>query len=362
MALDIPAYRLLSQRLTQDKFDDPAKVVDWLGAVQSQDYAGAKWAIGLRTNGLTEADVERALAEGSILRTHVMRPTWHFVTPKDIRWILALTAPRVRALLAYNDRQLELDRVILKKSSDVLAKTLRGGKQLTRAELGFSLQKNKINTDDLRLTQLMIHAELDAVVCSGPRRGKQFTYALLEERVPPARLLEREEATVELAQRYFTSHGPASLKDFVWWSGLSAADAKFGIETIKPEFEQETLNGETYWFKGPLNKVKTTGARAFLLPNYDEYTVGYTDRSAIFDPSHTDKLDARGSVLAQHVVLTAGRLVASWKRTLQKNAVALETTPFIVLKKTEMKAIIQAAERYAMFLGLPFTLTFGEAK
>jgi hypothetical protein len=143
---------------------------------------------------------------------------------------------------------------------------------------------------------------------------------------------------------------------------LSTTDAKFGVETIKPEFEQGTLNGETYWFKAPMNKVKTTGARAFLLPNYDEYTVGYTDRGAIFDSAHTDKLDSRGSVLAQHVILTAGRIIASWKRTLQKNAVVIETKPFIALKKSEMKAIIQSAERYATFLGLPFQLTFGETK
>jgi len=361
MTLDIPVYRLQNQRLTQDKLDDPAAVVDWLGAVQSQDYAGGKWAIGLRTKGIAELDVERAFAEGSILRTHVMRPTWHFVTPKDIRWMLALTAPRVRALMAYNDRQIELDKITIKKSHDILTKTLQGGKQVTRVELGSALQKNKINTDDLRLTHLVMHAELEGILCSGARQGKQFTYALLEERVPPAKMLEHQEAIVELAKRYFTSHGPATLKDFIWWSGLSAMDAKFGIETIKSEFENETVNGETYWFSGSRSNVKNTGARAFLLPNYDEYTVGYTDRSAIFDSSHTDKLDSRGSVLAQHVILTAGRIVATWRRTLQKNSVAIETTPFMLLKKTEMKAIIQAAERYGIFLGLPFTLTFGEA-
>src|SRR6266545_102782 len=193
MTLDITSSRLHNQRLSQSNFQNPADVVNWLGAVQSQDFAGAKWAIGLRTNGLTEADVERAFADGSILRTHVMRPTWHFVTPTDIRWILALTAPRVSALLAYNDRQLELDKVTLKKSNDVLAKTLQGGKQLTRDELGSALQKGKINTDDLRLTHLVMHAELDGVVCSGARRSKQFTYALLEERVPPAKVLEHDE-------------------------------------------------------------------------------------------------------------------------------------------------------------------------
>lgn len=360
MSFDIPAYRLSNQHLLQSEFTNPVDVVSWMGAVQSQDFAGGKWAIGLRSKGLTESDVERAFAEGSILRTHLMRPTWHFVTPTDIRWMLALTAPRVRSLMAYNDRQWGLDRTIINKSNEALTKTLRGGKQLTRTELATALQKNKINTDDLRLTQLMIHAELDGVVCSGARQGKQFTYALLEERVPPARFLEHDEAVVELAKRYFTSHGPATLKDFVWWSGLSASDAKRGLETIKSEFENEAIDGETYWFVASAVSSTKGSVRAYLLPNYDEYTVGYTDRSAIFDSVHSDKLDSRGSVLAQHVILTAGKIVASWKRTLQKKSVEIESKPFVTLRKSEMKAIIQAAERYANFLNLPFSLDFKE--
>src|SRR6266496_1668300 len=360
MTLDITSYRLHNQRLSQTSLTNPAEVVNWLGAVQSQDFAGAKWAIGLRTNGLTETDVERAFADGSILRTHVMRPTWHFVTPADIRWLLALTSPRVRALLAYNDRQLEIDKVTLKKSDDVLAKTLQGGKQLTRLELGEALQKNKINTDDLRLTHLVMHAELSGVICSGARQGKQFTYALLEERVPPAKMLEHDEAVMELARRYFTSHGPATLKDFIWWSGLSSVDAKRGLEGMKSQLDHEDFDGESYWFVPTIIKPIKGSPKAYLLPNYDEYTVGYTDRSAIFDTAHTEKLDSRGSVLAQHVILSAGQIIASWKRTLQKKSVVIESKPFIELKKSEMKAIIQAAERYANFLNLPFSLDFEE--
>ena len=361
MALNIPSSRLYNQRLSQTDLTDPAAVVSWLGAVQSQDFAGAKWALGLRTNGLIESDVDRAFAEGAILRTHVLRPTWHFVTPTDIRWMLALTAPRVRALMAYNDRQLGLDKTILKKSGAVIRKTLEGGKQLPRLELGSALQRNKINTDDLRLTQLVMHAELDALICSGARQGKQFTYALLEERVPPARMLDWEEAAAELARRYFRSHGPATLKDFAWWSGLGAADVRQGLEWIKPELAHEVLDGDSYWFVDSGLQAKSA-AKAYLLPNYDEYTVGYTDRSAIFDPVHSDKLDARGSVLAQHVVLTAGRIVAAWKRTLKKNSVAIEVYLFTELKKREMHALIEAAERYATFMGLPFELTIEAAR
>jgi hypothetical protein len=362
MTLDIASYRLQNQHLSQADLQSPAEVVNWLGAVQSQDFAGAKWAIGLRTSGLSEADVERAFADGSILRTHVMRPTWHFVTPEDIHWMLALTAPRVRTLLAYNDRRLELNRAIINKSNKILTKTLQGGKQMTRLELGSTLQSQGINTDELRLTHLMIHAELDAVICSGGRRGKQFTYALLEERAAQNKTLERQAAVAELTRRYFKSHGPAALKDFVWWSGLSVVDAKLGIEAIKSEFDHEIRKGETYWFTGTYSRDKKTGSKAYFLPNYDEYTVGYTDRSAIFDAAYTNKLDSRGSVLAQHVILTAGQIVASWKRELKKNLVEIEVKPFRRLRKSEMKTVIQAAERYALFLGLPFALTFEEAQ
>ena len=360
MTLDIASYRLHNQHLSQADLHSPAEVVSWFGAVQSQDFAGAKWAIGLRTNGLSETDVERAFTDGSILRTHILRPTWHFVTPTDIRWMLALTAPRVRALLAYNDRRLELNRGIINKSNKVLTKILQGGNQLTRLELATTLQSQGINTDELRLAHLMIHAELDAVVCNGARRGKQFTYALLEERAPQNKTLEHQEAVVELARRYFRSHGPAALKDFVWWSGLSVADARLGIEAIKPEFDHEIRNAETYWFTGTYSKDKKRGSKAYFLPNYDEYTVGYTDRSAIFDTSHINKLDARGSVLAQHVILTEGQIVSTWKRTLKKNTVEIEVRAFRELRKSEMKAVIQAAERYALFLDLPFSVTFEE--
>lgn len=360
MAFTITSYRLHNQRLSETEFTNPVDVVNWFGAVQSQDFAGAKWAIGLRTKGLSEADVEQTFANGSILRTHVMRPTWHFVTPADIRWMLTLTAPRVGALMAYNDRQWKIDKATIKKSNDVLAKTLQGGKHLTRNDLATALQNNNIDTDELRLTHLVMHAELDCVVCSGTRQGKQFTYALLDERARQAKMLEHGEARVELARRYFQSHGPATLKDFMWWSGLSSADAKHSLEGINSLLDHEEIDGESYWFIPTIIKPIKGSPKAYLLPNYDEYTVGYTNRSAIFDTAHTDKLDSRGSVLAQHVILSAGQIIASWKRTLQKKSVVIESKPFIALNKPEMKAIIQAAERYASFLNLPFSLDFEE--
>jgi hypothetical protein len=330
--------------------------VEYLGAVQAQDYAGAKWALAQRLqNAPTDAAIEEALNGGKILRTHVMRPTWHFVTPTDIRWMLDLTAPRVKVAMAHMDRQLGLDKSILKKSNNTLRKALQGNRQLTRAELVPILKKAGIAVDGYRMGQLMGHAELDQVICSGGRQGKQFTYALLEERAPQARSLGREKALEELSRRYFKSHGPATLQDFVWWSGLTTTDARQGMEAVRSELEQETITDQTYWFSAP-TASKGSLSSAYLLPSYDEYTVGYKDRRAIFDGSHVDKLSAfRESILTQVIVLD-GQVAGTWKRTLKKREVVVELAPFAVLNKSQNQAVIAAAQRYGEFLQLPVVL------
>src|SRR6266704_5397496 len=215
----IAQQRLHNQHITQRTLETPQALVEWLGAVQAQDFAAAKWALGLRLHGVTDDDIEQAFTNGAILRTHVMRPTWHFVSPADIRWLLALTAPRVHQTLAYYNRKLELDDAVFRCTNAMLANALQGGKQLTRDELVFALQQAGIATEgEQRVTHIMMRAELDGVICSGARRDKQFTYALLAERAPHARMLARDEALAELTTRYFMSHGPATIQDFVWWS------------------------------------------------------------------------------------------------------------------------------------------------
>ncbi|MBI3168714.1 MAG: AlkZ family DNA glycosylase [Chloroflexi bacterium] len=355
-SFNIANLRLHSQRLTTTIFKNPSDVVGWLGAVQSQDYAGAKWALGQRIKNATDEAIEEAFNAGAILRTHVMRPTWHFVKPEDIRWMLALTAPRVHALSATYYRKLELDNATFRRSNTVLIKALQGGIQLTRAELTSALKQNGIISDDLlRFTYLIIHAELDGVICSGARRGKQFTYALLDERAPHTLTLEQDAALAELAKRYFVSHGPATLNDFVWWSGLTVADARKGLDSIRSEFISEVEDRQTYWFTDfALPKVSTP--MVLLLPNYDEYTVGYTDRSAIYDTQHNQKLDSRGNFLFNNVVVVNGQVVGTWKRTLKKSEVFIEFVLFRKLTKVENHAIADAAERYGKFLGLSVSL------
>jgi len=213
---DLVRRRLTNHRLERSEFRKPADVVQWLGAVQAQDYAGAKWALGLRAKGLTDADVDRAFDEGTILRTHILRPTWHFVTPADIRWMLALTFRRVHAANAHTYREFELNASVFRRSRKAIERELRGGKDRTRAELASVLRRAGIAAKGIRLAALMIDAELEGVIVSGPRRGTQFTYALVEERAPRGRTVDREEALAELTTRYFSSHGPATLRDYAW--------------------------------------------------------------------------------------------------------------------------------------------------
>ena len=205
---DIARLRLINQHISAPRFSEPAKVVEWLAAVQAQDFEGAKWSLGLRMLGAKDGGIEQAFSEGAILRTHLLRPTWHFVTPTDIRWMLALTALRVHQANAYMYRKLGLDNAVLKRSNAALATSLPE-KQLTRDELREVLQRAGIQVDgEFRMGYLLMRAELDGIICSGGRRGKQFTYALFDDRVPPSQPFRRDEALAELARRYFRSRGP----------------------------------------------------------------------------------------------------------------------------------------------------------
>ena len=282
----------------------------------------------------------------------MLRPTWHFVAPADIRWVLALTAPRVQAVNAYMYRKLEMDNALFKRSNTALTKALRGGKELTRVELASALQQAGIPTvGELRMGYIMMRAELDAVVCSGARRGKQYTYALLEERVPPVKKLDRDEALVELIKRYFTSRGPATMNDFVVWSGLTMADVKKGIEMLKPALEHQVIDGQTYWFTELTPPKIGPSKTAHLLPIYDEYVMGYKDRSAIFGALKKEQINA-GSIAFDNIIVIDSMVVGSWKRTLSKTEVLVETNFNIPLTKTVQQAVAAAVERYGKFLGL----------
>jgi hypothetical protein len=349
--------RLRNQRLIGRPFTTALEVVRWLGAVQAQDYTGAKWALGQRVKGCRDADVEQLCQDGRILRTHVLRPTWHFVLPDDIRWMLALTAPRVRAAMAYYDRKLALDDAVYGRSQEVMVRTLAGGQARTRQELGRAHAAAGIEASGQRLGHLMMRAELDAVITSGPRRGKQFTYALLDERAPSGRRLARDEALAELAGRYFASHGPALPGDFAWWSGLTVGDARRGIASASPRLASATVDGKTYWFAPGAVRGGARGTPSVhLLPNYDELVVAYRDHAPSLAPGVAPKLRARPEAVANHLVVVDGRVVGGWRRREAKGAMTVETMLVTRLDGRARAALAAAAARFQAFLGLPVRL------
>jgi hypothetical protein len=360
--IDLVADRLSNQRLSRTEFRTAVDVVAWHGAMQSQDYAGAKWAIGQRARRLADADIERAFNAGEILRTHVMRPTWHFVAPADIRWMLTLTAPRVHAVMAYYNRLHELDAKLLKRSRSVFEKSLREGSHLTRTELAGALSRAGIEASGARLGHIMMHAELEQVICSGPRRGKQFTYALLAERAPQAKVLEPDDALAALTSRYFASHGPATIRDFSWWSGLTTREVKRGIEIAKPALASETTDGCTYWFARSRPARRTEPAPVYLLPNYDEYGIAYKDREALVDATITRPASVAygqvGYVELPHLLIVDGKWTGSWKQTVTATAVRVDVKPARPLTKDERRAVVAAADRYGEFLKVPATVAW----
>lgn len=368
--MDLLDDRLAAQCITSSPFAAPRDVVEWLGAMQGQDYAGTKWAVALRCSGerVAENDVERALAEGSILRTHLMRWTWQLVLPRDVRWMTALVAPRLLARVAKRHQGLGLDAATIKKSNTVLDKATRDGQCRSRDELAFLLARAGIPTENERLSHLLGRAEIDGILCSGPRRGKQFTFAHLDDRAPlEGRPPPREASLAELARRYFRSRSPATLADFVWWSGLTVADARTGLDGVRPSLVSERRGSVTYFRceerprtrtiarsparsrSGP--RVRADAQDAVLLPPFDEYLVAYRRREELLDPRQAKRLNAGGGMLNPSVVV-AGKVAGTWRRELAPGAVVMAIDLFATPSAAVRRTVIRAAERYAAYLGL----------
>jgi len=329
--------RLHSQLLADNARDAPHDVVAHFGAVQAQDYLGMLWALGVRTRGAAEGDVERAIAERRIVRCWPMRGTLHVVAAEDVRWMLELLAPRVLARnRARIERDFELDAKTLRRARTLVERVLRGGRTLTRAELYAVLEKGGIAAGAGRGLHVLFTLAHERVVCFGPRQGKQPTFVLLDEWIPASPPKPREEALAELARRYFTSHAPASVGDFVWWSGLPVKEAKEAI----------ALSGASLDGDGSA----ATPPSVHLLPPFDEYTVAYKDRAAILDPAFARRLNSGGGML-NAVVVVNGRVAGNWKRTIIRDSVAVTASPFHALTKRETCAVEREAARYAAFLG-----------
>jgi hypothetical protein len=346
----IASHRLINQQIAGTNFTEPEQIVQWLGAVQAQDYPMSKWAIGLRLPDGTNEMVEKAINKGAIIRTHILRPTWHFVAAADIHWMLTLTSPHIKRIAASMNRNLELTDKTLKKTNSLLTKSLTGNNHLTRQELMKIVNKAGIPTDTLRAAHIMFAAELDGLVCNGPIRGKEFTYALLSERITvPPQNYSREEALSLLAKRYFTSHGPATIHDMAWWSGLNLKDVQQGLDLCKSELASQIIDGKTYWFVESNALPTKTKNSLHLLPAFDEFLVGYKDRTASLPVAKTrDVITVNG--IFKPVVVVNGKVEGFWKREINKGITRLSLDLFDPSYRLQKKTLGLALSKYSGFL------------
>lgn len=347
---EITHHRLRNQQIALTTCHTPEKVVAKLGAMQAQDYGGALWAIGLRLPKATEVEVEKAIARRAIVRTWPMRGTLHFVAAADVHWMLKFLTPRIVAGAARRREQLELDDATFVRCEKVFVRVLQGGNQFTREEMFASLERAKIAVDNHRGYHILWRLAQERLLCFGARQGKQQTFTLLDEWVPAPSKLEREAALAELARRYFTSHGPATLQDFVWWSGLKVSEAREGLETVSPRLIKEIVDGKVYWMPPDMLASSRASTDIYLLPAFDEYMLGYQDRSAALEPRHARKIVPGGNGMFLPTIVSNGRVVGTWKRTLKKKTVVVTPSPFTSLTKAETRAVASVAERYGQFL------------
>lgn len=348
---EIALQRLVNQQVARPAFAHPSEVVAWLGAVQAQDYLGALWAVGLRMPGATEQTIEQALAEKTIVRTWPMRGTLHFVAPADVRWMTELLAPRVMRRSKARHIQLGLDEQVIAASAKVVAKALQGGKQILRNELYQILEGANISTAGQRGIHILGQLAHNLLICFGARAGKQPTFTLLDEWAPGAKSLPRDEALATLAQRYFTGHGPATVQDFMWWSGLTTQEVKTGIAAAGSQLERALIDGREYYFAQDAPAASLAPSEAFLLPPFDEFLVAYRDRSAALDPQYNSLIVPGGNGIFNPIVVIDGRVVGTWKRVFKKDTVVITTNPFTGWSAEQAHAIRAAAERYGRFVG-----------
>jgi hypothetical protein len=349
---DMARRRMHNLDLSDPRFESPQEVVGWLCAVQSQDFGPAKWSVAQRTMGVDDAAMDRVFNEGSILRTHVLRPTWHFVLPADIRWMLQVTGPRIKALNAYMYRQEELDDEVLSKSNAVLVDVLQGGNFLPRKQLAEVFKEAGIVASRFRLAYILMDAEVNGTICSGPLNGKQHTYALIDERAPHGRSFTPDEALAELTLLYFSGHGPATVKDFKAWSSLPVAEINKGLEMAGSKLEHERIDDTTYWFTESAKYPPASSPSIHLLQAYDEYIMGYTESRTALDASGVTELPRRGNVSFNHVIILDSQLAGHWKRTLKKDSLIVEAALYRTFDQEQRRALQKAADMHADFLGL----------
>lgn len=350
MGNDILQLRLLHQQIASSQYKSIKTLVEWMGAIQAQDYAMSKWAVGVRLPGTTEKSVQQAFDEGDILRTHLLRPTWHLVSASDIQWMLQLTAPHIKAFMKFRGKWLGLTAAVIEKCNKIIEQALLNELFLTRDELIKALDKSGIKTrGDNLAAHIFMMAELEGLICSGKERGNKTTYALLKNRAPLTKTFSREKALSMLALKYFSSHGPATLEDFAWWSGLPIRDARTAIEMNDQKLAAVTIDKRLYWFSKENPGHFRKEDKAYLLPAYDEFIISYKDRSALLTTDHHKKAISSNG-LFRPIILVNRKAAGTWKRTIKKDTVIIETAFFHSPDKKERNLIEEAAEKYGVFL------------
>lgn len=351
---DIAHQRLHNQLISHQPFNNTNDVVQWMVAMQAQDYLACQWAIGLRTSksmAVNEKTIEQTIADRKIIRTWPMRGTLHFVSANDVRWMLRLLTPRVIQGSAGRYRQLELDDKVFSKSQNVLESALVGGKQLTRQELYTVLETAGISTSGQRGVHILGHLAQNAVICFGAKRDKQHTFTLLDEYIPNSKTMNLEESLAELSRRYLLSRGPATEYDFSAWAGMKITDARKGFEMVKTDFDHFVLEGKTYFYQDAKDRSfeKDDLEKMYLLPAFDEILCGYKDRSATIDSDKIKTTILKNGIISP-IIVHRGKAVGTWKRRLEKDFVRIETK-FYSSPSTQLKQGVEEISRnFARFV------------
>lgn len=346
---DITALRLQNQQISANTCATIVELVSWMGAMQAQDYTMMKWAVGLRLPGVTDTAVEEAVAKGEIIRTHLLRPTWHLVAAKDIRWILELTAPRIKPFIRNRHKKLGLDESFMNRGKAILEKELAGNNHLTREEIIARLEQEGFSGAEIRTGHLLMACELDGLICSGKPKGKKQTFALLDERVPTKQKVSKDEALQRLAQKYFASHGPASVQDFEWWSGLTLGNSRKALAMIKESVKTIQSGDRELCFLPSETASKRKKQSAFLVPAYDEYIISYCDRSDVIAKDDNPKAISSNGFFWPTVVID-GKVAGTWKKVTKKDSTKVEYNFFRPITEAENKLIAKAETQYLQFL------------
>lgn len=345
---ELLTIRLYNQLLISHQLKEPQDVVYHMGAMQSQALDMAKWAIGARLGNKTVQDIDEALNTGKIIRTHILRPTWHFVSADDIHWMYDLSNQRLKPIYRSYTKMTGTDEALIYQTIPTLEKVLLDERHMTKQEIGSALLKFNISLNNILLNHCISYAEMEGILVNGQLKDNKQTFTLLEEWVPRKERISKEESLERLARRYFTSHSPATLLDFVWWSGLTLTDCRQAIQLIKADFICETINGREFWMKNDIKTPPTDEISALLLPPFDEFVVSYKDRSELIADTHYGKVMTKNGLFSPTIMFN-GEIIGSWKKLNQKSTPHVELSFFDKTPKNKQnlfKTAIKQVERF----------------